>query len=78
MKYQYIDINHVYDIWRYCMRHMGMGDLGDDWEDIHRNFHESLEDMQQLGGLRMWILHVLDEEGPKNGVEIMDAVQIQY
>ena len=58
------------------MRHMGMGDLGDNWEDIHRNFHESLGDMQQLGGLRMWILHVLDEEGPKNGVEIMDAVQI--
>jgi DNA-binding PadR family transcriptional regulator len=24
----------------------------------------------------MWILHVLDEEGPKNGVEIMDAVQV--
>ena len=43
---------------------------------LHRNFHESLEDMQQLGGLRMWILHVLDEEGPKNGVEIMDAVQV--
>ena len=58
------------------MRHMGMGLSGDHWQDIHRNFHESLEDMQQLGGLRMWILHVLDEEGPKNGVEIMDAVQV--
>ena len=58
------------------MRQMGMGLSGDHWHDIHRNFHESLEDMQQLGGLRMWILHVLDEEGPKNGVEIMDAVQI--
>ncbi len=32
--------------------------------------------MQQLGGLRMWIMHVLDENGPTNGAEIMEAVQI--
>ncbi len=31
--------------------------------------------MQRFGGLRIWILHVLDENGPGNGVEIMDAIQ---
>lgn len=33
---------------------------------------------QHLGGLRIWIIHVLDEQGPKNGVELMDAVQSHY
>ena len=34
--------------------------------------------MRQVGGLRMWILHVIDEFGPSNGVEIMANVQIHY
>lgn len=35
---------------------------------------EMVSKMQKFGGLRIMILHVL-EEGPKNGVEIMDAIQ---
>ena len=42
----------------------------------HDPFHETIKEMQQLGGLRMWIMHVLDENGPTNGAEIMEAVQI--
>lgn len=34
--------------------------------------------MKQVGGLRMWILHVISENGPSNGVEIMDRVQKHY
>ncbi len=34
--------------------------------------------MKQVGELRMWILHVIDENGPSNGVEIMSNVQIHY
>ena len=45
------------------------------FKNFHREFHERIEEMQRLGGLRMWILHVLDEHGPANGVEIMDAIQ---
>jgi DNA-binding PadR family transcriptional regulator len=35
---------------------------------------EMISKMQKFGGLRIMILHVL-EDGPKNGVEIMDAIQ---
>lgn len=35
---------------------------------------EMVSKMQKFGGLRIMILHVL-EDGPKNGVEIMDAIQ---
>ena len=34
--------------------------------------------MREVGGLRMWILHVLGEFGPSNGVEIMSNVQKHY
>ena len=34
--------------------------------------------MRQVGELRMWILHVIDENGPSNGVEIMANVQTHY
>ena len=34
--------------------------------------------MKEVGGLRMWILHVIDENGPSNGIEIMDSVQKHY
>ena len=47
----------------------------DSFKNLHREFHEKIEEMQRFGGLRMWILHVLDEHGPANGVEIMDAIQ---
>jgi DNA-binding PadR family transcriptional regulator len=46
--------------------------------DLHQNFHERIEELQKLGGLRMWIIHILDENGPQNGVEIMDAVQAHH
>jgi len=45
-----------------------------DFKNLHDKFHEKIEEMQKLGGLRIWIIHVLDE-GPKNGVEIMDAIE---
>jgi DNA-binding PadR family transcriptional regulator len=34
--------------------------------------------MKQVGELRMWILHVIGEFGPSNGVEIMANVQKHY
>ena len=39
-----------------------------------KEVHDKLEELGRLGGLRIWIIHVLDH-GPKNGVEIMDAIQ---
>ena len=51
--------------------------MWDNWRnklDIWKNLHEGIDDLQKMGGLRIWILHVL-EDGPKNGVEIMDAIQ---
>jgi DNA-binding PadR family transcriptional regulator len=45
-----------------------------DFKNLHEKFHEKIEEMQRLGGMRIWIIHVLDE-GPKNGVEIMDAIE---
>ncbi len=51
--------------------------MWDTLKNIHDNFHERIEEMQQLGGLRIWIIHVLDD-GPKNGVEIMDSIQEHY
>ena len=41
----------------------------------HDPFHEAIRGMQMLGGLRLWIMHVLDENGLTNGAEIMAAVQ---
>ena len=52
--------------------------MWDKFKDLHQNFHERIEELQKLGGLRIWILHVLDERGPQNGVEIMDAVQVHH
>ena len=52
--------------------------MWDKFKDLHQNFHERIEELQKLGGLRIWILHVLDEQGPQNGVEIMDAVQVHH
>lgn len=45
-----------------------------DFKRLHEKFHEKIDEMQRLGGMRIWIIHVLDE-GPKNGVEIMDAIE---
>lgn len=45
-----------------------------DFKKLHEKFHEKLDEMQRIGGMRIWIIHVLDE-GPKNGVEIMDAIE---
>ena len=39
-----------------------------------RGFHEHIREMENFGGLRSWILFTLNE-GPKNGVEIMNAIQ---
>jgi DNA-binding PadR family transcriptional regulator len=52
--------------------------LNDLHQDLHKTFHERIEELQKLGGLRIWILHILDEYGPQNGVEIMDAVQVHH
>ncbi len=51
--------------------------LWDSLRNLHGKFHERIEEMQRLGGLRIWILHVLDD-GPKNGVEIMDSIEQHY
>lgn len=48
------------------------------WKNLHEKFHERMEEMQKSRGLRIWILHILDEHGPRNGVEIMDSVQNHY
>jgi DNA-binding PadR family transcriptional regulator len=45
------------------------------FRNLHKEFHERIEEMQRFGGLRIWILHVIEEHGPANGVEIMDAIQ---
>lgn len=42
-------------------------------EEHLKDIHNQIEEIEKLGGLRIWMLHVL-EHGPKNGVEIMDAV----
>ncbi len=44
-------------------------------EDNLDQFHERIKEMQRLGGLRMWILHILDGDGPKNGAEIMESLK---
>jgi DNA-binding PadR family transcriptional regulator len=44
------------------------------FKNLHDKFHENIEEIQKLRGLRIWILHVLDDS-PKNGVEIMDSIQ---
>lgn len=36
-----------------------------------------MEKLGKLGGLRIWILYVLGD-GPKNGAEIIDAIQKKY
>ena len=54
--------------------------MWDEWRnkwDNWRNIHEKIDKLHKLGGMRVWILHVLDH-GPKNGVEIMDAIQEHY
>ncbi len=41
---------------------------------LREAYHKRIEAMEEFGGLRSRILYVLNE-GPKNGVEIMDAIQ---
>jgi DNA-binding PadR family transcriptional regulator len=51
--------------------------MWDNWRDKLTNLkevHDRMEELGRLGGLRIWIIHVLDDN-PKNGVEIMDAIQ---
>lgn len=50
--------------------------MWDAFKNLHNEFHERMEQMQRFGGMRILILHVLDENGPKNGVEIMDSIQV--
>lgn len=52
--------------------------MWDAFKNLHKEFHEKMEQMQRFGGLRILILHVLDENGPGNGVEIMDAIQAHH
>lgn len=51
--------------------------MWDSWRNTlnnWKNLHERVDKLHKLGGLRIWILHALSH-GPKNGVEIMDAIQ---
>lgn len=48
--------------------------MWDTFKNLHDKIHENVEEMQKLRGLRILIIHVL-EDGPKNGVEIMDSIQ---
>ena len=48
--------------------------MWDSLKNLHEKFHENIEEMQKLRGLRILVIHVL-EDGPKNGVEIMDSIQ---
>jgi DNA-binding PadR family transcriptional regulator len=43
----------------------------------HRDIRERMEELEKIGGLRVWILSVLSE-GPKNGVEIADDIQFKH
>lgn len=52
--------------------------MWDAFRNLHRELHERIEEMQRYGGLRIWILHVIDEHGPANGVEIMDSIQAHH
>lgn len=52
--------------------------MWDAFKNLHKEFHEKMEQMQQFGGLRILILHVLDENGPGNGVGVMDAIQAHH
>jgi DNA-binding PadR family transcriptional regulator len=54
--------------------------MWDNWKNTLHNWkslHEKVDQLHKLGGLRIWILHVLSH-GPKNGVEIMDSIQEHY
>ncbi|MEN6329432.1 MAG: PadR family transcriptional regulator [Methanobacteriaceae archaeon] len=46
----------------------------ENFQDLLQNRIEMVSKMQKFGGLRIMILHVLEDD-PKNGVEIMDAIQ---
>ena len=48
--------------------------MWDSLKNVHDKFHESIEEMQKLRGLRIFVIHVL-EDGPQNGVEIMDSIE---
>ena len=52
-----------------------MSNIKERLSKIHK---KGVSGMKQVGELRMWILHVIDENGPSNGVEIMSNVQIHY
>jgi len=51
--------------------------MWENWKAKHAQFHERMDLIGNLGGLRLWILYVL-ADGPKNGVEIMDAIQTRH
>jgi DNA-binding PadR family transcriptional regulator len=51
--------------------------MWENWKIKHAQFHERMDLIGNLGGLRLWILYVL-ADGPKNGVEIMDAIQNRH
>ena len=42
-----------------------------------KDIRERMEELEKIGGLRVWILSVLSE-GPKNGVEIADDIQFKH
>jgi DNA-binding PadR family transcriptional regulator len=49
--------------------------MEDDFKNLHKEFHEKMNLIKRLGGLRINILHVLDENGPGNGAKITNTIQ---
>lgn len=47
------------------------------WMNLYVDLQDSKHKFGKFGGLRLWILYALSD-GPKNGVEIMDAIQERY
>lgn len=51
--------------------------MWNNWEDkmnIPRDIYVKMEELKRFGGLKIWTLRVL-EDGPKNGVDIMNDIQ---
>ena len=51
--------------------------MWDKWTNIYGELQKNLKKFGKFGGLRIWILCAL-KDGPKNGVEIMDAIQEKH
>jgi len=48
--------------------------LSDSFKNIHREFHEKMEEMRKLKVYESGYFMFIDKYGPSNGVEIRDAI----